>query len=118
MEKIQRGQAADDRGHNRGEEYRDRMHVALVKNSQNHIHNKNRGEQQHRQRAKQLLEHERFALEDALHAWVMRMDLRESVLNELGGIADGDVRQQVEVERDAGELIQMVDSLGTDNFLC
>ena len=46
------------------------------------------------------------------------MDLSEGVLDELGGIADRDVWQQVEVERDAGELIQMVHSLRADNFRC
>ena len=46
------------------------------------------------------------------------MDLREGILDELGGIADRDVWQQVEVECDAGELIQMVHRLRADNFLC
>ena len=46
------------------------------------------------------------------------MDLREGILDHLRGIADGDVWQQVEVERDAGELIQMIHSLRADNFLC
>ena len=94
------------------------MHIAFVKNPQNHIHNKDRGEQQHGQRAKQLLEHERFALEDSLHGRMLRMELRESLLNELGGIANGDIWQQVEVECDASELVQMVHSLRADNFLC
>ena len=67
------------------------MHVAFVKNSQNHVHNKDRGEQQQGQRTEQLLEHERFSLENALHGGVLRMDLCEGVLDELGGVADGDV---------------------------
>ena len=45
------------------------------------------------------------------------MDLIEGVLNVLRGIADGDVRQQVEIKRNARELIQMVHSLWPDDFL-
>ena len=43
-----------------------------------------RGEQQQGQRTEQLLEHERFALENTLHGGVLRMDLCEGVLDELG----------------------------------
>ena len=94
------------------------MHIAFVKNSQNHIHNKDRGEQQQGQRAEQLLEHECFSLKDTLHGRIIGMDLRECILDELGGIADRDVWQQVEVECDTGELIQVVHRLRADNFFC
>jgi hypothetical protein len=94
------------------------MHIAFVKNSQNHIHNKDRGEQQQRQRAEKLPEHKRFPLEGALNGWVIRMDLREGILDGLGGISDRDVWRQVEVEGNAGELIQMIHRLRSDNFLC
>src|SRR4029453_5301604 len=118
MKEIQCGQASDYCGHDRREQDREWMHVAFVKNSQNYIHNKDRGEQQQGQGTEQLLEHERFSLENTLHGGVLRMDLREGVLDELGGIADGDVWQQVEVERDTGELIQMVHSLRANDFFC
>src|SRR4029453_808014 len=118
MKEIQCGQASDYCGHDRRERSREWMHVAFVKNSQNYIHNKDRGEQQQGQGTEQLLEHERFSLENTLHGGVLRMDLREGVLDELGGIADGDVWQQVEVERDTGELIQMVHSLRANDFFC
>ena len=45
------------------------------------------------------------------------MDLREGVLDGLRGIADCDVWHQVEIERNAGELIQMIYSLRADNLL-
>src|ERR1700746_2498366 len=118
MKEIQCSQSAHYCGHDRWEQDREWMHVAFVKNSQNYIHNKDRGEQQQGQRTEQLLEHERFSLENTLHGRGFRMDLCEGVLDELGGIPDGDVWQQVEIKRDAGELVQMIDSLRTDNFLC
>src|SRR5207245_9397928 len=118
MKEIQRGQPADDRGHNGREQNRERVHIALVKNSEDHIHDEDCSKQQQGQRLEQLPEHERFALEHPLHSWVMWLELREGVLDILGSIADGDVWQQVEVERDAGELVYMVDCLRTDNFLC
>src|SRR5215212_1899806 len=117
MKEIQGSQSANYRGHDRREQDREWMHIAFVKNSQNNIHNKDGGEQQHGQRAEQLLEHECFSLEDTFYRGILWMDLREGVLDESGGIADRDVWQQVEVERDAGELIQMVHSLRADNFL-
>src|SRR6266550_398243 len=116
MEEIQRGQAADDRGHNRREQDGERVHIALVENSEDHIHDKDGSEQQQGQRLEQLPKYKRFALEDSLHGWITRMDLIEGLLNVLRGIANGDVRQQVEVERDAGELIQMVHSLRSNDF--
>src|SRR5437868_3135056 len=117
MKEIQCGKASDYCGNNGWEQDRERVHIAFVKNSQNHIHNKDRGEQQQRQRVEELPEHQCFALEDALDSRMLRMDLREGFLDRLGGIANCDVWQQVEVERNTGELIQMVHSLRTDNFL-
>src|SRR5882724_4614198 len=49
---------------------------------------------------------------------MIRMDLRDCVLDGFGSIADRDVRQQVEVEGNAGELIQMIHRLRTNDFLC
>src|SRR6266576_3869764 len=98
MEEIQRGKAADDRGHNRREQNCERVHIALVENSEDHINDKNGSKHQEGKRLEQLLKYERFALEDSLHGRVMRMDLSESLLNVLRGVADGDVWQQVEVE--------------------
>jgi hypothetical protein len=46
------------------------------------------------------------------------MHLREGVFNELGRIADRLARQQIEIDGDAGELIEMVDRLWPDDLLC
>src|SRR4029450_75739 len=118
MEKIQCGQSADYCGDNRGKQNCEGVHVALVKNSENHVHDENGSEQQHRQRTEQLLEHECFALEDTLHGGIIRMELREGVLDELGGVANSNVRQQIEVKSDTSELVEVVDHLGANNFLC
>jgi hypothetical protein len=64
----------------------------IAGNSQNHIHNKDRGKQQQGQRSEQLLEHKCFSLEDTLHSGIFRMDLCEGVLDVFGGIADGYIR--------------------------
>jgi hypothetical protein len=65
-----------------------------------------------------LPEYERFTLEYALHGRMLGLEFRKRILDVFRSIADRDVWQQVEVERDAGELIQMVHSLRADNFLC
>src|SRR6266850_7310061 len=117
MKEIQRGQPADDRGHNGREQNRERVHIALVKNSQDHIHDEDCSKQQEGQGSKQLSEHERLALKGSLHGWVMRLDLSDRVLDVLRSIANCAVWQQVEVERDAGELVQMVHGLRPKNFL-
>src|SRR5262245_44135401 len=117
MENIQCGQPTDDCWHNRREQNRERMHITLVKNAQNLIHDENCRKQQQGQGTKQLSEHERLALEGSLHGWVVRLDLRYGTLDVLRSIANRRVRQQVEIERDAGELVKMVHSLRANNFL-
>src|SRR5436305_9213358 len=47
----------------------------------------------------------------------MRLDLRDSILDVLGSIANGGVRQQIEIESDTRELVEMVHSLRANNFL-
>ena len=91
MEQIQRSQTANEGGHDRWEQYRDRMHVALVKNSQDDIHDEDRRQQQQRQCSEELSENERFALKGALNGWVMRLDLSKGILDVLRSIADRDV---------------------------
>src|SRR6476619_5601401 len=105
MENIQCRQPADDRWHNGREQDRERVHIALVKNSQDHIHDKNCRKQQQRQRLKQLSEYERLDLKGSLHRWVMRLDLRYCVLDVLRSIANRRIRQQVEIESHTGELV-------------
>src|SRR5207244_13551067 len=99
------GQATGDVGTNGREQSSERVGITPVKRSGDHIHDEHCSEQQQGQRVEELPEHERFALEHPLHSWVMWLELREGVLDILGSITDGDVWQQVEVERDAGELV-------------
>src|SRR6478736_3291534 len=105
MENIQCCQPADDCWHNGREQDRERVHIALVKNSQDHIHDKNCRKQQQGQGLKQLSEYERLALKGSLHRWVMRLDLRYGVLDVLRSIANRGIRQQVEIESHTGELV-------------
>src|SRR6476620_8054504 len=117
MENIQCGQPADDRGHNGREQNRERVHIALVKNSQDHIHYKNCRKQQQRQGLKQLPEDKRLTLKGSLHGWVMRLDLCYGILDVLRSVANRRSRQQVEIESDTGELVEMVHGLRANNFL-
>src|SRR4029077_16856625 len=101
MENIQGGQPTDDCGHNGREQNRERMHITLVKNSQDHIHDEDCRKQKQGQGLKQLSEHECFTLEGSLHRWVMRLDLSYGVLDVLRRITNRRIRQQVEVEGNA-----------------
>src|SRR5262249_15286749 len=99
------------------EQNRERMHIALVKNSQNHIHDEDCGKQQQGQRSKQLSEHERFSLKGPLYGWIMWLDLFYGIFNVLCSIANRSVWQQVEIERDTGELVKMIHGLRANDFL-
>jgi len=48
-----------------------------------------------------------------LHARILLADLRESVFDKCGCIADSNVGQEVKIDRDAGELIEMINRLWT-----
>src|SRR4029077_4364850 len=117
MENIQCGQPADDCWHNGWEQNRERVHIALVKNSQDHIHDENCRKQQQGERLKQLPEHERLTLEGSFHRCVMRLDLRYGILDVLRSVANRRIRQQVEIESDTRELVEMVHGLRANNFL-
>src|SRR5205823_87311 len=65
---------------------------------------------------KQLAKHERFALEGGLHSRKLLLYLGEAVLDELGGITDGNIWQKIEVNRHAGELIKVIHRKGADNL--
>ncbi len=68
------------------------MDVAFVKNSENHIHDKDGGNEKQRQRLEQLTEDKCFALKRGLHARELLMHLRERIFDELSCVTDGDVR--------------------------
>src|SRR5438445_10793281 len=46
------------------------------------------------------------------------MHLREAVFDEFRGITNRNVWQQVEVDGHAGELVEVIDCLRTDDLLC
>src|SRR4051794_34944083 len=117
MENIQCCQPANDCRHNGREQNSERVHVTLVKNSQNHIHDEDCREKQQGQRLKQLSEYKRLALKRSLHGWVMRLDLRYGILDVLRSIANRRIRQQVKIKRDTGKLVEMVNGLRPNNLL-
>src|SRR5215831_646478 len=117
MENIQRGQSADDRWHNGREQNREWVHIALVENSQDHIHDENCRKQQQRQGLKELPEHKRLPLEGSLYGRVMRLNLRYGILDVLRSITNSSIWQQIEIEGDASELVEMVHGLRANNFL-
>src|SRR5215475_13526145 len=117
MENIQCGEPTDDRRDNGREQNREWVHITLVKNSQDHIHDEDCCKQQQGQGSKQLSEHERLTLEGSLYGWVLRLNLRYGILDVLCSITNRGIWQQVEIEGDAGELVEMVHGLRTNNFL-
>ena len=52
-------------------------------------------------------------MEGGLEAGILLADLREGILDKCGGIADGNVGQEVKVDRHAGELVEMIYRLRT-----
>src|SRR5437764_13646648 len=98
MENIQCGQPAYDRWHNGGEQNRERVHIALVKNAEDHIHDENCRKQQQREGLKQLSEYERLTVEGSLHRGVLRLHLRYGILAVLRSVANRRIRQQVKLE--------------------
>src|SRR6266550_451061 len=93
------------------------MDITFVKNSENHIHDEDRGDEQQRQRFKQLAKDERFPLESGLHTRNLLMHLCEAVFDEFRGITDRNVWQEVEVDGDACELVEVIDRLRTNDLL-
>src|SRR5437773_5317372 len=94
------------------------MNVAFIKDSQNHIHDKNRGKYEQRERLKELAKDKRFTLKRGLHTEDLLVHLCEAVFDEFRGITDRNVWQEVEVDGHAGELIEVIDRLWTNNLLC
>src|SRR5437660_952467 len=113
-----REQTADHGWNDRRKQDRDRMDITFVKNSKDHVHNENGGDQKQWQRLEKLSEHKRFALKRRLNAGILEMHLRERVFDKFGRIANRNVRQQIKINGNAGELIKMVYSLRTDNRIC
>src|SRR5689334_16948728 len=91
------------------------MNVAFIKNPQDHIHHKNRAYQKQRKRAEELTEDERLALEGGLNAGMCILNLSERILDEFRRVTDRDAGQQIKIDSDAGELVEMVHCLRTDD---
>ena len=70
-------QPADDCGHDGRKQNRNRMDITFVKNSKDHIHHKNGGEQEQRQRSEKLAKDKRLALKHCLNARKLLMHLGE-----------------------------------------
>src|SRR6266516_6376490 len=94
------------------------MDITFVKNSKDHVHDKNGCDQKQRQRSEKLSEHKCFALKGRLNAGILAMHLCERIFNEFGRVTDGNAGQQIKINRDAGELIEVVHSLRTNNLTC
>ena len=73
--------------------------------------------QKQRQRLKQLAENQRLSLKRCLYSRILLMHLRKGLFDKFRGIANGDAGQQIEIDRYAGELIEMIHSLRTNHFL-
>ncbi len=84
-----REQTADDRRHDCRKQNRDGVDITFVKNSKDHIHDKNGGEQKQRQSSEKLAKDKRLALKRCLNARKLLMHLSERIFDEFRRIADG-----------------------------
>ena len=85
------------------------MHVTLVENAENDVHDEERGEDEERQRLEKLLQDQAFALQLAFHR--RRQHFGRGFLDEIGHVAERHARLRIETKRNAGELVQVVDRL-------
>jgi hypothetical protein len=113
IKEPERQQAADDSGE-QGRKHRDGMHVALVENAEDDIHDEDGGENKERQCPKKLLEDEAFALHLAFHR--RRQHFRGGFLDKIRHVAERRVGLGIEAEGNAGELIQVIDRLQPEPF--
>src|SRR5262249_36121345 len=112
MKQNKRKQCADARRGKRREN-RDRVYIAFVENSENEIHDDQRGADQKRHGRERLLEGLRIALE-------RRVDRRRNVefglgfLDRLGGLAQRRSLREIEADGDGRELALMAYRQGLD----
>ena len=88
------------------------MHVALVENPEDDVHDEDRSDDEERQRPEKLLEDEPLALHLAFDG--RRQYFGGGFLNEVDRIAERDAGLGIETESDAGELIEVIDRLQPD----
>ena len=108
IKQPQRKQSPDD-GRKEGRKHRNRVHITLVENPENDVHDENRGEDKERQRPEKLLEHQAFSLHLAFHR--RRQNFRGGLLDEISHVTERHAGFRIETECDAGELIQVIDPL-------
>src|SRR6516165_1931999 len=111
MKNPKRSQTTNHRRHNRRKQDRDRMDVAFVENSQDHVHREDGQEQDRRQSTKELTKDQRFTLKGRLHARILALDLTEGIFDKLCRITNRHAGKQVKIDRNAAELIEMVHRL-------
>src|SRR4029077_11243157 len=85
------------------------MQVALVQNGQNHVHDKDRENHEDGEARYRVAERKRFALELAANS--RRQDLLRGLSHGISRLRDGIAWLQVEEQRDARELVDVIDGL-------
>src|SRR5437899_11257731 len=85
------------------------MQVALVQNGQNHVHDKDREKHEDGEARYRIAERKRFAPELAANS--RRQDLLRSLLHEISCLPDGIAWLQVEAQRGARALVDVIDGL-------
>ncbi len=89
------------------------MQITLIKDGQNHVHDEYSHHHQDGQIGNGILKCQRLALKCSMH--IRGKDLFGCVLDELGCRSDGVAGFQVEEQSHAGELIDVVDTLGSND---
>ena len=82
------------------------MHVTLIKDRENHVHHKHRQPHQDRQTGNRAAKRQRLTLQLRAHA--LRYYLLRRFSDEIRRITESHARLEVERERHAGELIEVV----------
>ncbi len=113
-EHVQSQQPADERGGKR-REHRQRVHIALVQDGQDHVHYEYGQRHQDGQIANRVAERQGLALQARAHG--RRHDLHLCLADEVGGVADGHSRLEIVKDCDTRELVQVVYGLGAQRLL-
>ena len=108
-------QQASHQSRRKGRKHRDRVDIALIENSQNHVHHEHRKGHQDCQISDRVLERHGLALQGSSHGrW---HDLGRGLGDEIGGISHGHPGLEIEEERNAGELVEVINALGAQGCL-
>src|SRR2546425_2291974 len=88
------------------------MDIALVKNPQDHVHDKERADDEKRKRLEKLLENQPLPLKLSFDRG--RQSFGGSFLNKISYAPQSHARFDVEAESDAGKLVRVIDRLEAD----